>query len=128
MALPNAYAQYNNNKVLTASPAELTLMLYDGMIKFCNIAEVAIEQKDIQKAHTNIIKVQHIVDYLRQTLDMSYPVAQDFERIYEYLSGRLLQANVKKDVEILKEVNEHIHSVRDTWKEIMQMTRAKGNE
>lgn len=128
MALPNAYAQYNNNKVLTASPAELTLMLYDGMIKFCNIAEVAIEQKDIQKAHTNIIKVQHIVDYLRQTLDMSYPVAQDFERIYEYLSGRLLQANVKKDVEILKEVNEHIHSVRDTWKEIMQMNRAKGNE
>ena len=127
MALPNAYAQYNNNKVLTASPAELTLMLYDGMIKFCNIAEVAIEQKDIQKAHTNIIKVQHIVDYLRQTLDMSYPVAQDFERIYEYLSGRLLQANVKKDVEILKEVNEHIHSVRDTWKEIMQMNRAKGN-
>ena len=40
MALPNAYAQYNNSKVLTASPAELTLMLYDGAIKFCNIAEL----------------------------------------------------------------------------------------
>lgn len=127
MALPNAYAQYNNNKVLTASPAELTLMLYDGMIKFCNIAEAAIEQKDVQKAHTNIMKVQHIVDYLRQTLDMKYEVAQDFERIYEYLSGRLLEANIKKDIDILKEVNEHIHSVRDTWKEVMQMNRAKGN-
>ncbi len=127
MALPNAYAQYNNNKVLTASPAELTLMLYDGMIKFCNIAEVAIEQKDVQKAHTNIMKVQHIIDYLRQTLDMKYEVAQDFERIYEYLSKRLIQANIKKDIAILKEVNEHIHSVRDTWKEVMQMNRTKGN-
>ena len=127
MALPNAYAQYNNNKVLTASPAELTLMLYEGMIKFCNIAETAIEQNDVQKAHTNIIKVQHIIDYLRQTLDMKYPVAQDFERIYEYLSKRLIEANMKKDIEILKEVNEHLHSVRDTWKEVMQINRAKGN-
>lgn len=127
MALPNAYAQYNNNKVLTASPAELTLMLYEGMIKFCNIAETAIEQNDVQKAHTNIIKVQHIIDYLRQTLDMKYPVAQDFERIYEYLSKRLIEANMKKDIEILQEVNTHIHSVRDTWKEVMQINRAKGN-
>lgn len=127
MALPNAYSQYNNNKVLTASPAELTLMLYEGAIKFCNIAEVAIEQKDVQKAHNNIIKAQHIIDYLRQTLDMKYPVAQDFERIYEYLSRRLLEANMKKDVVILKEVNEHLHSVRDTWKEVMQINRVKGN-
>lgn len=127
MALPNAYAQYNNNKVMTASPGELTLMLYEGAIKFCNIAEAAVEQKDIQKAHTNIIKVQHIVDYLRQTLDMKYPVAQDFERIYVYLSERLVMANMKKDKAILEEVNEHLHSVRDTWKEIMRINREKGN-
>ena len=127
MALPNAYAQYNNNKVMTASPAELTLMLYEGAIKFCNIAETAVEQKDIQKAHTNIIKVQHIIDYLRQTLDMKYPVAQDFERIYVYLSERLVTANIKKDKSILEEVNEHLHSVRDTWKEIMRINREKGN-
>ncbi len=127
MALPNAYAQYNNNKVLTASPAELTLMLYEGAIKFCNIAETAVEQKDIQKAHTNIMKVQHIVDYLRQTLDMKYPVAQDFERIYTYLAQRLVEANIKKDKGILEEVNAHLHSVRDTWKEVMQISRTKGN-
>jgi len=127
MALPNAYAQYNNNKVMTASPAELTLMLYEGAIKFCNIAETAVEQKDIQKAHTNIIKVQHIIDYLRQTLDMKYPVAQDFERIYVYLSERLVVANMKKDKAILEEINEHLHSVRDTWKEIMRINREKGN-
>jgi len=127
MALPNAYAQYNNNKVMTASPAELTLMLYEGAIKFCNIAETAVEQKDIQKAHTNIIKVQHIIDYLRQTLDMKYSVAQDFERIYVYLSERLIAANMKKDKAILEEINEHLHSVRDTWKEVMRINREKGN-
>ncbi len=127
MALPNAYAQYNNNKVLTASPAELTLMLYEGAIKFCNIAEVAVEQKDVEKAHKNIMKIQHIIDYLRQTLDMTYPVAQDFERIYEYLARRLREANMKKDLTILKEVNEHLHSLRDNWKEVMQINRVKGN-
>lgn len=125
MALPNAYAQYNNSKVLTASPAELTLMLYDGAIRFCNVAETAIESKDVQKAHNNIIKVQRIVDYLRQTLDMKYPVAEDFERIYSYLSTRLIQANLKKDIEILKEVNSHLHEVRDTWKEVMRANQLK---
>lgn len=96
MALPGAYAQYNNSKVLTASPAELTLMLYDGAIKFCNIAIVAIEQKDIEKAHINITKTERIIDYFRQTLDMSYPVAEDFDRVYSYLSKRLVEANVKR--------------------------------
>lgn len=126
MALPNAYAQYANNKVLTASPAELTLMLYEGAIKFCNIAEAAVEEKDISKANTNIKKVQKIIDYLRQTLDMKYPVAQDFERMYVYLSQRLVEANVKKDKEILEEVNTHLHSIRDTWKEVMRINKVKG--
>lgn len=126
MAIPNAYTQHNNTKILTASPAELTLMLYEGAIKFCNIAEVAIEHKDIQKAHDNIIKVQKIIDYLRKTLDMKYAVAQDFENIYVYLSQRLVEANIKKDKEILAEVNMHLHSVRDTWKDVMRLSKEKG--
>ena len=109
MPLPNAYTQYNRNKVLTASPAELTLMLYDGAIKFCNMGIMAIEQKDIPKAHENIIKAQKIIDYFRQTLDMSYPVAEDFDRVYEYIGRRLIEANVKKDAEILQEE----HHARD---------------
>lgn len=128
MALPNAYSQYNNNKILTASPAELTLMLYEGAIKFCNIAEAGVEQKDVEKAHINIVKVQKIIDYLRQTLDMKYPVAQDFEKMYVYLSERLVTANVKKDKAILMEVNEHLHSIRDTWKEVMRINREEGNK
>jgi flagellar protein FliS len=121
MALPSAYQQYANNKVMTSSPAELTLMLYEGCIKFINIALGAIEEKDLAKANTNILKAEHIIDYLRQTLDMKYAVAQDFENIYSYLSQRLIEANMKKDAEILQEVNTHMHSVRDTWKEVMRM-------
>lgn len=127
MALPNAYSQYNNSKVLTASPAELTLMLYEGAIKFVNIAIVAIEQKEIEKAHTNIVKTQRIIDYLRQTLDMKYAVAKDFENIYSYLGQRLVEANMKKDKAILEEVNTHLHSVRDNWKEVMRINKVKGN-
>ena len=80
MALPNAYAQYKNSKVLTASPAELTLMLYEGAIKFCNIAIAAIEQKEVEKAHVNIRKAQKIIEHLRVTLDMKYPVAKEMKR------------------------------------------------
>ncbi len=123
MALPGAYAQYNTNKILTASPAELTLMLYEGAIKFCNMAITGIEQKDVEKAHINITKVERIIDYLRQTLDMRYPVAEDFERIYSYLSQRLVEANMKKDRAILDEVNEHLHAVRDNWKEVMKQAK-----
>lgn len=123
MALPSAYAQYNNSKILTASPAELTLMLYEGAIKFCNIAILAVEQKDIQKAHDNIVKTEHIIDYFRQTLDMKYEVAQDFERVYTYLSRRLVQANMKKDKEILEEVNQHLRDMRDTWKQVMEANK-----
>jgi len=126
MALPNAYAQYNNSKILTASPAELTLMLYEGAIKFCNIAITAVEQKDVQKAHTNIVKTQKIIQHFRVTLDMKYPVAQDFDRVYVYLEQRLVDANIKKDAEILREVLEHLRSMRDTWKEVMRLNREKG--
>ena len=128
MALPNAYAQYKNSKVMTASPAELTLMLYDGAIKFCNLAIDGCVNNDIQKAHLNITKVERIIDHLRITLDMKYPVAQDFERIYTYLSQRLVQANIKKDPEILEEINTHLRSVRDTWKEVMRLnSQGKAN-
>lgn len=126
MALPGAYAQYNNSKILTASPAELTLMLYDGSIKFCNIAIDAVEHKDVAKAHKNIVKVENIIDYLRKTLDMNYPIAQDFERMYVYLEKRLVEANMKKDKEILEEINNHLHAIRDTWKEVMRIGREKG--
>lgn len=126
MALPGAYAQYQNNKILTATPAELVLMLYEGAIKFCNIAVTAIENKEIEKAHIHIMKTEKIIDHLRITLDMKYPVAQDFERIYVYLARRLVEADVTKDPEIVEEIIGHLRAVRDNWKEVMRINREKG--
>ena len=120
---PNPYAQYEKNKIMTASPAELTLMLYEGAIKFCNIAILAIEQKDNDKAHANIMKTQRILEEFRNTLDRKYPVWEDFDRVYVYLLQRLFEANVAKDTEILEEVNTHLRSMRDTWKEVMKVAR-----
>jgi flagellar protein FliS len=124
--IQNGYAQYNNSKVLTASPAELTLMLYEGAIKFCNIAVMAMEKKDVQKAHNNIIRVQRIIEEFRSTLDRKYPVAEDFDRVYVYILQRLLEANIKKDPAILEEILEHLRSMRDTWVEVMKANKVKG--
>lgn len=121
----NQYAQYNNSKVLTASPAELTLMLYDGAIKFTNIAIMAIEKKDIEKAHNNIVKVERIINEFRATLDSKYEVSKDFDRVYVYMLQRLLEGNIKKDPEILEEVNTHLRSMRDTWKQVMEANKTK---
>ena len=119
----NAYSQYANNRILTASPAELTLMLYEGAIKFCNIAIMAIENKDIQKAHNNIMRVQRIIQEFQITLDFKYPIANDFNNVYNYLMDRLKEANMTKDKEILEEVNGHIRTMRDTWKEVMRLAK-----
>ena len=121
----NQYAQYNNSKVLTASPAELTLMLYDGAIKFTNIAIMAIEKKDVEKAHNNIVKVEKIINEFRTTLDSKYEVSKDFDRVYVYMLQRLLEGNIKKDPEILEEVNTHLRSMRDTWKQVMEANKTK---
>ena len=120
MPMQNPYEEYQRNKILTASPAEITLMLYEGAIKFCNIAIMAIEQNDIEKAHINIMKTQRIIEEFRNTLDRKYQVAEEFDKIYVYVLRRLLEANIHKDKEILEEVNTHLRSLRDTWKEVMK--------
>ena len=117
-----AYAAYANNKIMTASPAELTLMLYDGAIKFCNIAIMAVEKNDIEQAHINIRKVERIIEEFQASLNDKYPVAKDFNNVYVYLRQRLVEANIKKDKDILEEVLGHLRTMRDTWKEVMQAT------
>lgn len=123
MALPNGYQNYQKNKILTASPSQLTLMLYDGAIKFCNLAIMAIEENDVQKAHNNIKKVERIIEEFRATLNFKYLVAQDFDNVYKYLYDRLVEANFHKDKEVLEEVLEHLRTMRATWEEVMKHSR-----
>ncbi len=119
--LRNAAEMYQQNSVKTASPAKLTLMLYDGAVKFCNIALEAIETDNIQKANVNIKKVENIIVELRVSLDMKYPVAKEFDTVYDYIYRRLVEANMKKYKEILQEALKHIKTMRETWKEVMRI-------
>ena len=114
-----AYAEYNRNKVLTASPAELTLLLYEGAIKFCNIAIIGLEQNDMEKVHNNIIKVENIIEEFQATLNHKYPVADAPDKIYKFIYNLLVQANIKKDKELLEQALTELRGMRDTWKEVM---------
>ncbi len=120
----NAAAAYGNSKVLTATPAELTLMLYEGAIKFCNLASMAIDKHELDKANLNIIKAEKIITELRTTLDFKYAVAKEFELVYDYIYRRLIEANIRKDPEILEEALTYIREMRDTWKEVMRLAKA----
>ena len=100
-------------------------MLYDGAIKFCNIGMMAIEKKEIEKANTNLKKAQAIITELRVTLDHKYEVWEDFERVYDYIYRKLVEANIHKDAEALEEALKRIREMRDTWKEVMRKNAEK---
>ncbi len=119
----NPYTSIKNNTVLTASPEELTLMLYDGAIKFANQAVFAIEADDMKLAHEKIVRVERIIEELRITLNHNYPIAGELDRIYEYVYRRLVEANTRKDIEILDEIMGHLRGIRDSWKEAMVIAK-----
>ncbi|MCA1055313.1 flagellar export chaperone FliS [Rossellomorea aquimaris] len=125
MAINNPYTAYQNNSVNTASPGELTLMLYNGSLKFLNIAKKAIEDKNIELKNTNIQKVQAIVNELMVTLNMDLEVSKNMMSLYDYLNRRLAEANVKNDLSILEEIEEFLTDFRDTWKQVVQVNRQK---
>lgn len=120
----NAAQLYQKNSVQTASPSKIILTLYDGAIKFCHMAQVAIDEKNIEKANLNIQKAQKIIVQLRVSLDTKYPVSQEFDKVYDYIYRRLVEANMKKDNEILEEALKHIKTMRETWIEVMKKTHS----
>lgn len=121
--MQNPYDTYRSNALFTATKEELTLMLYDGALKFCNQAIVALEGSDYEKANQLILKVENIVREFQITLDMKYEISEQLNLIYDYLFSRLVTANMDKDLEALTEVRDHLRGLRDTWKEAMKLAR-----
>lgn len=119
------YNSYANNRIQTASQAELTLMLYEGAIKFANIAKMGIEEKNFEKANTNIQKAERIYEHLLMTLDPKYQVSKDFENVYRCVLQLLLDANLRKDNETLEQALSYMRDMRDTWKEVMHISKTK---
>ena len=124
----NPYSAYSNNKVTTASPAELTLMLYEGAIKFCNQAKKEMEAGEYGKGIKCIQKARNIIVELQTTLDFKYPVARDFDRLYTYFFHLMIQCTTKQDMEALEELLVQLRDLRDIWKEIMKTAKQTGEK
>lgn len=123
MALGNPYAKYANSKVTTASPAELTLMLYEGAIKFCNLAKKDMEQGEHGDAIGNVQKARNIIVELQSTLNFKYPVAKEFDMIYTYIFNLMVEVTTKQNQEALDEVLVQLRELRDVWKQVMKLAK-----
>ena len=110
---------YLKNQIETSSPEQILILLYDGAIKFLNQAKIGIQNKDIELTHNNLIKAQNIISELRDTLDMEIggELANNLYALYNYFNRRLVQANIKKEIEPVDEVLEHLRCLSDTWKQ-----------
>lgn len=121
----NPYQQYKENAILTASPEELVLMLYNGIIRFIDEAKTALQKKDYVETNAEIQRAQDIITELMLTLDMNYDISKNLYNLYDYMLRRLIDANVKKDIEILDEVRGFAVELRDTWSLALQKVREK---
>lgn len=119
----NPYAAYQQNSVNTAAPGELTLMLYNGCLKFIKLGYQAIEQSNLEEKNKNLQKAQKIVRELMVTLNMDIELSKNLIVMYEYINHRLIEANMKNDLTILEEVETYVTEFRDTWKGAIHSTR-----
>jgi flagellar protein FliS len=125
MAINNPYAIYQNNTVNTSTPGELTLMLYNGCLKFILQAKRAIDTGNIEEKNKSVQKAQAIISELMLTLDSTYPVAQNMLVLYEFANSRLVEGNIKNDSALFDEASAIITEFRDTWKQVIQINRQK---
>ena len=123
MALNNPYAAYQQNSINMATPGELTLMLFDGCLKFMKLAKQAIEQEDMETKNTNLVKAQKIIQELNITLDRKVELAASMGAMYEYILRRLVEANIRNDKDIVTEVEGYVKDLRDAWKQAIQIER-----
>ncbi|HOK43753.1 MAG TPA: flagellar export chaperone FliS [Thermoclostridium caenicola] len=123
MIAQNAYNQYREKSIQTARPEELTLMLYNGLVKFIMRAIDAVQKNKTEDAHNNIIRAQDIIQEFMRTLDKRYPIAVSLELLYDYMYRRLVEANLRKDVSILTEVLDMAKQLRDVWEQAMKLAR-----
>ncbi|KPN97431.1 flagellar export chaperone FliS [Lysinibacillus sp. ZYM-1] len=122
-AQTSAHNAYKQNSVTTASPGDLTLMLYNGCLKFLHKAKLAIQDKKIQEKNTNLQKAQAIISELMATLNMDIEVSKNMMALYEYMNTRLVEANIQNDISIIEEVEGLVSEFRDTWKEVIRINR-----
>lgn len=117
--------QYKEQSIMTASPEELTMMLYDGTVKFLKKAKIHIEQNNIEKINNSLIRAQDIIAELNATLNMDYEISKDLNGLYDFMIRRITDANIEKSAHIVDEVLDLAIDLRDTWKEAMAIAQGE---
>lgn len=120
-----ALNKYKQNSVTTATPEELTLMLYDGAIKFMNIGKYSIENKDIERTNSSLIRAQNIIAELNHSLNMDYEISKEMRDLYDFIMSKLVDANIEKDIGAIEDALDITYSMRDTWKEVIKQVKQK---
>lgn len=122
--------QYQQTQIKTASPERILILLYDGAIQFLNKAKIGMQNNNIEETHNNMIAAQRIITEFMVTLDMKVggEMAVNLYRLYEYLHYRLVQANIKKDVEMVDEVLKHLKELKQTWEEAIKIAAREKQE
>ena len=119
----NAAEAYKRQQIMTATPEALTLMLYNGCLKFMNEGMEAIEKKDFEQANTSLQKAQNIISEFRITLNMDYDISKQLMPLYNYTYDRLVEGNLKSDVKMIQEARDIINELRDAWAQAMKKAR-----
>lgn len=118
MYTANPYNIYKQNAVNMASSQQLLLMLLDGAVKYTKIARMAILNKDIARAHKELVRVQDIFLELMITMDKNTKYMEDLYNIYDFIKNELAKANIKKDITIIDNTLPLIEEIRDMWYEV----------
>lgn len=119
--------QYQRTEVETATPEKVLILLYDGAIQFLNKAMIAMDEKNVPEIYNNIVGAERILLEFMNTLDFDQggDFAVRLNALYQYLYNRLVDANMKKDKELVEHVLSFLVDLRATWKQAMTMTKAQ---
>ena len=121
----NAAEAYRRQQIMTATPEALTLMLYNGCLKFITEGMEATEKKDFEAANTSLQKAQNIISEFRITLNMDYEISHQLFPLYNYVYDRLVEGNMKSDIGMLEEAKTIITELRDAWMQAMKKARTE---
>ncbi|MDF2876654.1 MAG: fliS [Sporomusa sp.] len=125
MNAANMANTYKHQQIMTASPEELTLMLYNGALRFIAESMQAIDHGNMEKSHNSNLRAQAIIREFMATLDMQYEISQGYNKLYDYIEYRLIQANLKKDKSQLEEAKNMLQELRDAWAQAMKSTKTQ---
>ncbi|WP_282938803.1 flagellar export chaperone FliS [Paenibacillus sp. RC67] len=118
--------KYMETSIQTMTPAQLLIMLYDGAIRFTKKGIDAVKRKNYEEANNSFIRVQEIINELVVSLDRSYEVSDELIRLYDYFLHKMIEANVKKDIDAANEVLGHLLELKETWIQASKLAQNPG--